>query len=98
MLVKDLLNSPNRWTKGVYARDCDGNGIASNNRNAVCWCLAGAINYCYEFESKKTKTKVAEAIKGCSLLDHFGIEEIIVQYNDSHEFEDIRKLLESLEI
>jgi hypothetical protein len=40
--TRDLINDPERWTTGVYARDFVGIGVEPDSPNAVCWCLIGA--------------------------------------------------------
>lgn len=42
--MRDLLSEPERWTKGVCARDARGFMTDSVKDNAVCWCLMGAAN------------------------------------------------------
>lgn len=37
------ITAPERWTRGEYARDGDGNPCAPNDINACCWCSMGAI-------------------------------------------------------
>ncbi len=44
--VLDLFEDPSKWTKGVWALDKKRNVVASTSRNAVCWCLEGAIFHC----------------------------------------------------
>ena len=31
------------WTQCTYARDLDGNGVEPRDRNAVAWCIRGAL-------------------------------------------------------
>lgn len=41
--ARELLSDEKRWTRGVYARDADGDGRAAASPNAVCWCSMGAV-------------------------------------------------------
>lgn len=50
MKIRDLLADPSKWTQGAYARDAEGNKIRfrSGRDSAVCWCLQGAVQHCYD--------------------------------------------------
>lgn len=41
--MRELLASPERWTKGALARDKFGNVTYYRANAAVCWCLLGAL-------------------------------------------------------
>lgn len=47
MKIYELLEKPESWTQGVSARDKNGKYTATSSKDAVCWCLAGAIMRCY---------------------------------------------------
>lgn len=40
----DLIEKPGAWTQWTLAKRADGSHCAPRNRNAVCWCAAGAIS------------------------------------------------------
>jgi len=42
--MRNLLEAPERWTQGEYARDEKGDYICSRSSRAVCWCLMGAVS------------------------------------------------------
>lgn len=42
--VKELLNSPERWTKESYGRNANGMPVMGNDPRAVCFCLLGAVD------------------------------------------------------
>ena len=44
----ELLATPDRWTKGYWARTENGAETSPRDPNAVCWCLSGAVTKCYE--------------------------------------------------
>lgn len=48
MKVYELLADPASWTKGEFARNANGYPVLSRSNEACCWCLAGAVNVCYE--------------------------------------------------
>ena len=41
-LVKDLIGTPEQWTKGAAARDADGEIVDFDSNEAVKFCLVGA--------------------------------------------------------
>ena len=85
MKVRELLSDKSKWTQGTFARDKDGFEVNSRSRYAVCWCLMGAVNKCYEDVTEvmgKLKTEVGN----------------FVWFNDNHEYEDVVKLVERLDI
>lgn len=40
--MRELLSDPKKWTKGAYARNCQGYGVPFKSEEAVCFCLQGA--------------------------------------------------------
>lgn len=46
--VRELISCPEHWTQGAMARDNDGRDVDHVSRDAVCWCLGGAINKVYD--------------------------------------------------
>lgn len=47
MKVRELLDGPEKWTKGLSARDASGSMVDVDSPYAVCWCLYGAMQRCY---------------------------------------------------
>ena len=41
--ILELLDTPDKWTQGLAARDANGDSVYSSAPEAVCWCLEGAI-------------------------------------------------------
>ena len=41
--AKALIDTPEKWTKRVFARDSSGFGTPYDGGQAVCFCSAGAI-------------------------------------------------------
>lgn len=92
--ARKLLETPKAWTKGTYARDADGNKVSSYDKNAVCWCLEGAIH------------KASDSLRGHSteiwdvmekfLQDKYGYLNI-ASYNDQtvREHSDVIQMLDS---
>ncbi len=47
MNLRQLFDSPSKWTKGAPARNEFGVLVFHDSPNAVCWCLAGGLNKCF---------------------------------------------------
>ena len=45
--VLDLLCDRSRWTKGIYAKDCNGLQVHPCDDKAIAWCLSGALTRIY---------------------------------------------------
>lgn len=63
MKVKDFLNSPEKWTTKVYARDEIGDGCAAESAHAVSWCLLGALLACGVQDNREAETKIGSAMR-----------------------------------
>ena len=47
MKVHELLTDKSRWTQHHFAVNAAGRAVPEESRDAVCWCLSGAIRLCY---------------------------------------------------
>jgi hypothetical protein len=41
--ARDRLAVPGQWTKKHFARSADGDAVSCSSKDAVCWCVEGAI-------------------------------------------------------
>lgn len=41
--ARALLSDEKRWTRGDLAHDIDGAAVDPRSKNAVCWCVIGAV-------------------------------------------------------
>ena len=101
MKVKELLNYKGKWTKGEYVRDKNGNKCLVLSKEAVKWCLVGAISKCY-FPKRasvngvnlkhvnKAYDKIKKVLKECTLYD------TLEEFNDNKKttFGTVKKVLE----
>jgi hypothetical protein len=98
MKVKELLDSPERWTKGFQARNALGRPAMANSKQAMCWCLGGAINRCYPtIEHRRVVLdRIFETVPEIVVLHN----DSLAEWNDAPErtFEDVRALVEELDI
>ena len=90
--VRKLLQSPKAWTKGTYARDADGNKVSSYDKNAVCWCLQGAI---HKSSERGHSTEIWDVMENF-LREKYGYS-TITSYNDQtlREHSDVIQMLDS---
>lgn len=105
MKVSELLDSSEKWTQGVLARDNKGHHVETYSPEASSFCLIGAIDKCYREDYPinnqwKILKRVSEAISGKTRHSAFGTYEMISCWNDSPErkFEEVKNLVVSLGI
>lgn len=66
----NFLNSPDKFTKGAFARDCLGKCVNFLDENAKCWCASGIIRRLYsEDEYVNIVKKFTKAVEKV-LLKH----------------------------
>lgn len=89
MKLKQLFTSKKKWTQRAFARDKIGRVTSSREKGACSWCLEGAIYKCY-------RTKAADILR----LTKYHCDGNIVKWNDNpnRKFEDVKKLVNSLDI
>lgn len=92
--VKEKINTPEKWTKGMYARDIYGNDAGLSGRDAVCWCLSGAIMACYP-PSSILRNPVEKAIIAAAAKKGYMSSYL---FNDAKKttHEDVMKFLDEL--
>lgn len=98
MKMRDLLDSPDKWTKGAYARNAAGNECLPIADEACCWCLRGAFIRCYA-DTKTGEAAGRKLLVALNALDD-KYKGRITMFNDnpSTTFEDIRRLLELADV
>jgi hypothetical protein len=96
MKVYELLNKPEKWTKGANARASNGVFIPEYSTNAVWWCVSGAIRVCYQ-ESHERRTKINILT---SYLENINKNTFIPEWNDDEEttYEEVVATLKKLDI
>lgn len=94
MKVRELLSSPEKWTKRAFARSENNIRVHSLSERAVCWCLMGGIVKCYNdpIEKQLVINKV------CAVI--FPKANSIAEWNDASErtFKEVKQLVEELGI
>ena len=51
--VRNLLSDPKHWTQRAPARTAEGNCVSTISPDAVCWCLAAAVNKTFPFDTPR---------------------------------------------
>lgn len=94
MKVRELLDSPEKWTKGGFARTPEGEHVFPNHAQAVCFCISGAIDFCYSGEKRyAVYRQLNEKIAAKQWQD-------IYAWNDAPErtYEEVKALVDELDI
>lgn len=85
--ARALIQDPERWTRGVLARDANGREVDEHADAAVCWCLEGAV------------ARVC-AQSGCGFYEAWGPVRSaaafvpLAEFNDSHSHADVLAVLD----
>lgn len=100
MKIHELYIDESKWTKRAYARNIKGEKVPIEAKDAVCFCLGGAINKCYPPNKQSIiYHKIKLKIKGLGDIndDFFGG---VVDWNDATErvFEEVKNLAIELDI
>ena len=98
MKIKELLDKPEKWTTGSYARDYNRWSVVSSSPEATCYCLAGAMRKCYPLyeERLQVSRKLIDAITAIPKM-HFSCIESYNDYPD-RTFDEIKQLVETLDV
>lgn len=98
MKVKELLDRPERWTKGAIARRADGCMTSVEDRGAVCWCLWGAMVHCYGFPIAFGEIigKTAEHVPAKGEPHQSDVT--LWNDQDDRTFEEVKALVDELDI
>lgn len=87
MKPSELLDKPEKWCQGTYARNKDGKLAILGAPSAVSWCILGALKMCH-FSLYGPERQLLDKLTGGS----------VVTFNDTpgRTFEEVRaKLIEA---
>ncbi len=102
MTVRGILSDRSKWTTKWYARTAEGSPCQTSGKEAVCWCIHGAIERCYGDQTDEAVTalkKVREAIEDL-FPDYRCVDDpdshIVYNFNDCSitTFADVVEVLE----
>lgn len=82
MKVQELLSDRSKWTQGRLARDARGIPCSPRSSEAVCWCVYGALDKCYQDDVVYSKAceklyNCCENVHPIDINDHDGYEAIM---------------------
>lgn len=95
MTIGELLDQPEKWTRGATARDSEGHIQCSSSPEATCWCLLGACYRCGIAEGSEQYEKLAGTIE--EMFPDRAEPDVLVSFNDNPAtcFADIRAVIEA---
>ncbi len=97
MKIKELLSSPDKWTKKMLARNEQGKEVAVMSSDAACWCLLGALCKCYDRNAKGYDEAMRCIYAALALNDRTG-DWSIGDFNDNSTYDEVVALVTELDI
>lgn len=93
MKAYELLDSPEKWTQKIWAKDSLGDPCMWNQPSACCWCLHGAVSRCYQHDWPLCEIMLDTLVGKIPGKDLWG-------WNDAPErtYEEVVGLLRELDI
>lgn len=91
MKIKELLKNESCWAQDTYARNAKGEHVPVNSSDAVCWDLVGAIAKCYPHNCIRMHEKFRLALNRESPFS-------LASWNDTHHWEEVKTLLEKMDV
>lgn len=97
MKLHELLDKPEKWTKGSYARNANGTPVASRSLEASCWCVQGGWMKLADLKN------LGAPVGRSKLLRHLQVNVptsggSISHWNDASTYEEVFSTLKSLDI
>ncbi len=81
-----LIDSPEKWTHRVYARDARGFEVTLDNDTAVCFCSLGAILYTTKCKNFDAEYYLERVVQQNTRFD------TISSFNDNSTYEEVASL------
>lgn len=90
MKIKELFSYKSRWCQHSYAKNAKGDPCLPKDKDAVSWCLVGAVYECY------SKNEDFDRIFRL-FHSHWGMVSAST-FNDESSFEEVKAFVEKLDI
>lgn len=87
MKIRELLSDESKWTQQTCARDQNGERTEIGDPTATKFCIYGAIIKCYGECRDEIWLKLRKRIDGNP-----------VAFNDMHTFEEVKAIVEELDV
>jgi hypothetical protein len=81
--ARKLIEQPEHWTKGHYARDARGAPVLPIDSEAVCWCTVGALGRA----DQERDTNEVYLNTRMVLLEH--MQPCLSEFNDNHTHAEV---------
>jgi hypothetical protein len=93
--ARELISDPDHWAKGYFAFDKYNQRISPENKQAVKWCLVGAIRHS-EPEGYANSIAAAQRIVSDLLADlpDASLPGYLGLFNDQHSHEEVLAVLD----
>jgi len=101
MKIRDYLKTEDQWVKGTLAVTKAGKSSTVSHPETHRRCLLGWVRFCYDIPSEQQKIlkQIAEFICPTQSFDKDVRRNLaLLDWNDANEFEDIKNLVETLDI
>ena len=86
--ARALIEKPENWTQGAYARDVKKDGLTSPLSDQACaWCMMGAMQRC-------SPNDYFARQHGYELLRKLGGVEYVGEFNDTHTHAEVLSLFD----
>lgn len=89
MKIRELLSSKDKWCQRAFAKDSHGNPVEVACKTAISFCLGGAAIKCYPVYEERI---VAHEAITRELNGSF------MNFNDTHTYEEVKALIDKLDI
>lgn len=97
--ARKLIEDPNNWTQGQFARGQDGYWLPPKSADAVCFCAVGAVErvvtgHCFlglsAIVALGLQTGAENALKGHSMFARYAV----VKFNDRNNHDAVLALFD----
>lgn len=114
MKLQSLFSDSTKWTRGTNARDSEGMPVPADSNKAVCYCLLGGIEKCYNpnnnIWAQQNEAVINKLYKEIIQTDWYKDREeelenefasyVVAAFNDdrSNSINDIRNLIKKVDV
>lgn len=100
MKIHELFSDPRKWTQGAYARDKEHRHITEVGQIPVCFCLLGALRWCYSNGKHQDYAAVCKKLSDRFESDKHHWQTAVLNWNDTpgRTHEEVLALVKELDI